>query len=272
MGPPCGYRAIRPIVPALPEKDTPLTKIVLTRRAPTSPQVFLQYYETLLEALGPQAWWPARSPFEVIVGAILTQNTSWTNVERAIGNLRDANLLTPKALLRSPTARLARLIRPSGYFRQKAKKLKSFARFLRDDYGGSLARMFRTPTTQLRDKLLAVHGIGPETADSILLYAGQHPVFVVDAYTRRLLERHGHAQAGESYQSIQDRFHERLPRRVSLFNEYHALIVRAGKDWCRPRNPRCMQCPLLPFLPTDPPRLVTLASRMDYAQSDPVSS
>lgn len=193
-------------------------------------------------------------------------------MESAIGNLRTAKLLTPRAILRAPTARLARLIRSSGYFRQKAQKLKAFVRFLQDDHGGSLARMFRRPTAELRASLLAVHGIGPETADSILLYAGRHPVFVVDAYTRRILERHGHAAPRESYQSIQERFHSSLPRAVSLFNEYHALIVRTGKDWCRPHSPRCGQCPLFPFLPSNPLPPVAVRSRMHYAQSEPASS
>jgi endonuclease-3 related protein len=151
------------------------------------------YYHTLFAAFGPQHWWPSSKsggPFEIIVGAILTQSTAWTNVEKAIANLRRARLLTPRAIERIPLPRLARLIRPSGYFRQKAKKLKAFVRFLRAEHGGSLARMFRTPTAVLRAQLLAVHGIGPETADSILLYAGAHPVFVVDAYTRRILLRH----------------------------------------------------------------------------------
>ena len=193
-------------------------------------------------------------------------------MERAIGKLREAGLLTPPAILRAPTARLARLIRSSGYFRQKAKKLKAFVRFLHDEHGGSLARMFRTPTADLRAKLLGVHGIGPETADSILLYAGQHPVFVVDAYTRRILERHGHAAPRESYESIQERFHGSLPRKAALFNEYHALIVRAGKDWCRANAPRCEQCPLFPFLPALPLPPVAVPSRMHYAQSEPATS
>ena len=256
----------------MPEKDTPLTKIVHARTEAFAHSVFLQYFEALHAALGPQSWWPARTPFEVIVGAILTQNTSWTNVERAIGKLRAAKLLTPRAIVRAPTARLARLIRSSGYFRQKAKKLKAFVRFLQENHGGSLARMFRTPTAELRAKLLGVHGIGPETADSILLYAGKHAVFVVDAYTRRILERHGHAASHESYESIQEGFHGSLPRKATLFNEYHALIVRAGKDWCRANSPRCERCPLFPFLPAHPLPPVAVPSRMHYAQGEPATS
>jgi endonuclease-3 related protein len=207
------------------------------------------YYDALFAAHGPQHWWPGRSAFEVIVGAILTQNTSWTNVEPAIRNLRREELLTPRAMETVSLARLARLIRSSGYFRQKAKKLKCFVRFLRSEYGGSLTRMFRTPTAALREKLLAVHGIGPETADSILLYAGEHPVFVVDAYTRRLLERHQLATPAQSYEEIRRLFEGSLPGDAPLYNEFHALIVRTGKEYCLTRNPRCSECPLHSFLP-----------------------
>ena len=220
------------------------------RITPTAPPTDLRtYYDALFAAHGPQYWWPGRSAFEVIVGAILTQNTSWTNVEPAIRNLRREKLLTPRAMETVSLARLARLIRSSGYFRQKAKKLKCFVRFLRSEYGGSLTRMFRTPTAALREKLLAVHGIGPETADSILLYAGEHPVFVVDAYTRRLLERHQLATRAQSYEEIRRLFEGSLPGDAPLYNEFHALIVRTGKEYCRTRNPRCSECPLHSFLP-----------------------
>ena len=206
------------------------------------------YYQALYDRLGPQKWWPARTAFEVIVGAILTQNTSWTNVERAIANLRRANLLTPRALERVPFARLASLIRSSGYFRQKAKKLKAFVRFLRSEFSGSLARMFRTPTLDLREKILAVHGIGPETADSILLYAGHKDVFVVDAYTRRIFSRHGWVHEDVSYEELRSKIESALPHDVSRYNEFHALLVMAGKSWCRTREPRCSECPLGKFL------------------------
>jgi endonuclease-3 related protein len=211
----------------------------------------LDYYSALLGALGPQHWWPGRTQFEVIVGAILTQNTAWVNVERAIRNLRRERLLTPRAIERVPRARLGRLIRSSGYFRQKAAKLKAFVAFLREEYRGSLARMFGTPTVELRAKLLAVHGIGPETADSILLYAGNHPVFVVDAYTRRILARHAIASDKATYDEIAQVFSRSVPRDAALFNEYHALLVNVGKHWCRARAPRCDSCPLGPFLPPD---------------------
>jgi endonuclease III related protein len=208
-----------------------------------------RYFETLSGALGPQHWWPARTPFEVIVGAILTQNTAWTNVERAIANLRRARLLTPVALERVPRPRLERLIRSSGYFRQKARKLKEFVRFLRREFGGSLTRMFRTPTSELRQRLLAVHGIGPETADSILLYAGGHPVFVVDAYTHRILARHALAPEKSRYEDVRTLFEASLPPHPPLYNEFHGLIVHVGKHWCRTREPRCHECPLQPYLP-----------------------
>jgi endonuclease-3 related protein len=207
------------------------------------------YYDALFTAHGPQRWWPGRTAFEVIVGAILTQNTSWNNVEIAIQNLRLERLLTARAIEEVSFARLARLIRSSGYFRQKAKKLKCFVRFLGAEYGGSLSKMFRTPTAELRERLLAVHGIGPETADSILLYAGEHPVFVVDAYTRRMLERHGLAAPKQSYEEIRQLFERSLPRDTPLYNEFHALIVRTGKEYCRARNPRCGECPLHSLLP-----------------------
>ena len=216
---------------------------------PNPQPVLRKYYDALLAAYGPQHWWPGRTPFEVIIGAILTQNTSWTNVVPAIANLRRERLLTPRALEAVPFARLARLIRSTGYFRQKARKLQAFVGFLRAQYGGSLAKMFRTRTSVLRQQLLAVHGIGPETADSILLYAGSHPVFVVDAYTRRILERHGLAEPQHRYEEIRALFEGSLPRDVSVYNEFHALIVNTGKHYCRTREPRCSECPLGSLLP-----------------------
>src|SRR5579862_6182504 len=219
------------------------------------------YYKTLSRAIGPMHWWPAKTPFEVVVGAILTQNTAWSNVERAIAALRDARLLTPAAIAQVPQARLARMIRSSGYFRQKAKKLKNLVRFLNEEYDGSLARMFRTPTQLLREQLLSVWGIGRETADSILLYAGEHPVFVVDAYTHRILERHGLVSDGRpDYEGVRAMFERELPRSVALYNEFHALLVHVGKHWCRTREPQCELCPLAIHLPTALDRTAPLAS------------
>jgi len=210
------------------------------------------YYDALFRAHGPQHWWPGRTRFEVIVGAILTQNTSWSNVERAIAELRREKLLTAAAIEQVPPGRLSRLIRSSGYFRQKARKLKAFVQFLRTQYRGSLDKLFATPTAELRKQLLDVHGIGPETADSILLYAGNHPVFVVDAYTRRILERHGLAHGKETYEEIRGLFEQSLPASASLLGEYHALIVHTGKHYCRKREPDCEHCALRPFLPAPP--------------------
>ncbi len=206
------------------------------------------FYRTLYRSLGRQHWWPARTRFEVIVGAILTQSAAWVNVERAINNLRRAQLLTVAKMEQTPLDRLERLIRPSGYFRQKARKLKAFLRFLRDEYGGSLNRLLRTPTHVLRERLLAVHGVGPETADSILLYAGNHPVFVVDAYTRRILARHRLVQEKAGYEEMRRVFEDHLPKDPQLYNEYHALLVQVGKRWCRPQEPRCGDCPLGMYL------------------------
>ena len=206
-------------------------------------------FDALFAAHGPQHWWPGRTRFEVIVGAILTQNTSWKNVELAIANLRRARLLSPAAVQKIAPAGLARHLRPSGYYRQKTKTLKTFVAFLYKNHGGSLNHLFATPTAGLREQLLALRGIGPETADSILLYAGKHPVFVVDAYSRRILERHRLAQPKSTYEELRATFESALPRDHRLFNEFHALIVHTGKHFCRKSDPRCTQCPLQPFLP-----------------------
>jgi endonuclease III related protein len=243
-----------PTLPSSRSADAPLRHLARASHSPGSPAsatlpILGQYFDALFQAHGQQHWWPARSPFEVIVGAILVQNTTWVNVERAIANLRRARLLSPSALEKVPQAKLARLIRCSGYFRQKARKLKEFVGYLRVEHRGSLAAMFRTPTAKLREQLLRVHGIGPETADSILLYAGNHPAFVVDAYTRRILQRHGLAHGKESYEEIRGLFEESLPNDPQLFNEYHALLVHTGKSFCRARAPLCSECALRSFLP-----------------------
>lgn len=221
----------------------------LATPAPENLPILPQYFDALFQAHGEQHWWPGQTPFEIIVGAILVQNTNWSNAASAIANLRNAKLLTPSAMEKVSRPQLARLIRSSGYFRQKARKLKAFVAFLRKQHRGSLAAMFRTPTETLRHQLLAVHGIGPETADSILLYAGNHPVFVVDAYTRRILQRHGLATGTESYEEIRGLFEKSLPNDPQLFNEFHALMVHTGKNFCRARVPLCSQCALQPFLP-----------------------
>ena len=207
-----------------------------------------EYFNSLFNAFGPQHWWPGKTAFEVVVGAILTQNTSWTNVERAIANLRAARLLTPAGLQKVSVWRLERMIRSSGYFRQKARKLKAFCEFLQEEYRGSLRKMFAMPTIVLREQLLRVFGIGPETADSILLYAGEHAVFVVDAYTKRIFSRHGWANEKTKYEDVRWMVERQSPGDVKRFNEFHALIVKTGKLYCRLRRPLCGECPLGRYL------------------------
>ncbi len=196
-------------------------------------------------AFGPQGWWPARTPFEVMVGAVLTQNTNWTNVERAIAALRSAGALTLRGILALSRAKLQRLIRPAGYFRVKEKRLRSLCEWLHERCGGRVSQLARIPTPELRAELLAVHGVGPETADSILLYALARPVFVVDAYTRRVLARHGLSNEREPYESIRGSFERAIrgPRRLRRMNELHAQIVELAKRYCRVR-PACPGCPL----------------------------
>jgi endonuclease-3 related protein len=244
-----------------------------------------EYYLALYRAWGAQNWWPAETRFEVIVGAYLTQNTAWTNVEQALASLRAANLLSIEGIRKVRLSRLERLIRPSGYFRQKAKRLKIFVKFLDKHYAGSLDQLFSQPTDALRDQLLNLNGIGPETADSILLYAGNHPVFVVDAYTRRILARHNILLEDAPYEEIRELFQQSLqpiveqqqntfadrrllksgiygtahqpspmsaatrPALVQTYNEMHGLIVGVGKHYCKKSQAQCDGCPLQPFLP-----------------------
>ena len=246
----------------------------------------LQYYGALYRVWGTQHWWPAETRIEVIVGAYLTQNTAWTNVELALRNLRKAKVLSVEGIRKVSLSRLQGLIRPSGYFHQKAARLKTFVAFLDKAYGGSLDRLFAQPTEQLREELLALNGVGPETADSILLYAGNHPVFVVDAYTRRILDRHGILPEKTEYEEIREFFqralapmaHQQLitppsvapsleaglhgaahlPSAMSMsartalvqvYNEMHGLVVGVGKNYCRKSQPKCDECPLQGFLP-----------------------
>jgi len=244
-----------------------------------------RYYERLYRSWGPQHWWPAETRFEVVLGAYLTQNTTWTNVERALANLRTAQLLTVEGIREVRLTTLQRLIRSSGYFRQKAKRLKTFVAFLDKECEGSLDKLFARPTEKLREELLSLHGVGPETADSILLYAGNHPVFVVDAYTRRILDRHEILPENSDYEEIRELFQrslapvaeglERQPALaeplesgirgaahlpsamsmahrtalVQVYNEMHGLIVGVGKNYCRKMKPACESCPLQSFLP-----------------------
>lgn len=204
-------------------------------------------YRDLHGAFGHQDWWPGETPFEIMVGAILTQNTAWTNVELAIANLKKAGVLSPRKMRRLLRRRLARLIRPAGYFNVKARRLHAFVDFLFTEYGGNLRRMFREEPQRLREKLLAVNGIGPETADSILLYAGEMPSFVIDAYTKRIFGRHGLQTQEADYATWKALFEKALPKDVALYNDFHAQIVHLGKHHCKTR-PVCRGCPLEKYL------------------------
>jgi len=211
----------------------------------------LEIHDRLLAFFGPQSWWPGETPFEVMVGAVLTQNTAWTNVEKGISNLKEHGLLSFEAMVDLPLATLAELIRPCGYFNIKAQRLHNLFALIRDRFDGDLERFAQTELPELRHALLEVKGIGQETADSILLYAANKPIFVVDAYTHRILSRHGLvAEEGVLYDEMQELFMAALPPGVALFNEYHALIVRAGKEFCKKSNPRCQECPLGEIRPT----------------------
>jgi endonuclease-3 related protein len=206
-------------------------------------ETLAEIYELLFERFGRQHWWPGETAFEIIVGAILTQNTNWGNVEKAIANLKAADLLGPQQLHAVEQSELAELIRPAGYFNIKAKRLKSFINWLFDNYGGDLGRLEAVGTEQVRQELLGITGIGRETADSILLYALDREVFVVDAYTARVAVRHGLIEPETDYEQLRELFESNLPRDRQMFNEYHALLVRVGKEYCRPKA-RCSGCPL----------------------------
>ncbi len=209
----------------------------------------LEYFREAFDKLGPQHWWPGETPFEVCVGAILTQNTNWRNVEKAINNLKARHLLNPKKLYALPPRQLAELIRPVGYFNIKTKRLRNFLKFLIDDYDGDLDRMFQERLETLREKILNVKGIGPETADSILLYAGVKPIFVVDAYTKRIFLRHEIISEEADYHEVQGYFMDHLAEDTKTYNEFHALIVNIGKNWCKTKAPDCEHCPWKAYLP-----------------------
>lgn len=203
----------------------------------------LRIYYSLYNRFGPQYWWPGETPFEVIIGAILTQNTSWKNVEKAIDSLKYSGHFTPKGLYKVPVNSLAHLIKSSGYFNIKARRLKNFLSFLFKEYEGDLDAMLKEEGLKLRERLLKVNGLGSETVDSILLYACRYPIFVVDAYTKRIFSRHGSITMDATYHQIQTMFMENLPKDAALYNEYHALIVRVGKELCK-KVPLCSICPL----------------------------
>lgn len=207
----------------------------------------MQIYRHMAAYYGPTHWWPGDSAFEIAVGAILTQNTAWTNVEKGIANLKRSRLLSPRRIVECPIETLEMALRPSGYFRQKAKRVRLFCQYLLDRHRGSMARMARRTLAALREDLLGLNGIGPETADDILLYACGKTVFVVDAYTRRIFSRHGLVSPDIGYEELRAFFERHLDADQDLFKEYHGLIVWTGKDFCR-KQPRCEECPLHPLL------------------------
>ncbi len=205
-------------------------------------ELLREIYRVLNDAYGDQRWWPGETPLEVAVGAILTQNTAWPNVAKAVANIKDAGLMDARKLLAAPPAYLAALIRPAGYYNVKTRRLRAFLEMVARDFGGDVTALANAPDARAR--LLRVKGVGPETADSILLYACGVPTFVVDAYTHRVLSRHGLADDDATYDDLKELFERNLPADARLFNQYHALLVRVGKDRCRPREPRCAGCPL----------------------------
>jgi endonuclease-3 related protein len=208
-----------------------------------------QYYVTLHQRLGPQGWWPARTRLEVILGAILTQNTAWSNAAVAVGRLRRAGLLNLAKLHTASRSELEHCIRPAGFYRQKAATIRNFLNWLERACGGSLAKLFALPAEEARRELLKVRGFGPETVDAILLYAGRRAFFVADAYTRRILARHRLVSARAGYSAVQQFLQQHLPPDQALFNQFHALLVEVGKRFCRRQQPDCEACPLKAFLP-----------------------
>jgi len=231
---------IKPYIPGYDSATNAKVPPWITKNQPVS-QALLNIYHQLMARYGPQHWWPAKEPFEVIIGAILTQSAAWGNVEKAISNLKSAQSLSPPALRQLPLSELTVLIRPCGYYNAKALKLKSCARWLGEYYNDNLSELFANNIGLLRQQLLSIHGIGHETADSIILYAADKPIFVIDAYTRRIITRIGLAPAPNNYTAYQALFMDNLPTDAKLFNEYHALLVRLAKDVCRTR-PLCQQC------------------------------
>ena len=211
----------------------------------------VEMFDLLLKGFGPQNWWPADTELEMMVGAVLTQNTNWKNVEKAIQNLKRKGMLSVDALHSLPTNEVAQEIRPAGYFNIKARRLKNLIQFIMEQYEGTISLFLEEGTQSLREGLLSVNGVGPETADSILLYAARRPIFVIDTYTHRILSRHGMIDEEAGYYDLQELFMDHLPDNADLFGEFHALIVRVGKDCCR-KKPLCNQCPLEKWGPNPP--------------------
>lgn len=212
-------------------------------------ELFLQMHAAMAAALGPSGWWPADTPFEMAVGAVLTQNTNWANASRAVDNLKGCGAFSAAGLLALPTARLEELCRPAGHFRVKAARLRNLLAFVVDALGGEIEALKTWDMAAAREALLGIRGVGPETADSILLYGLDFPSFVVDAYTARIGSRHGLIPEEAGYDELRELFMDALPADPALYNELHAQLVRVGNAWCRPRAPRCEECPLREFLP-----------------------
>jgi len=206
--------------------------------------LFLRVYDRLYAHYGPQNWWPGESNLEIMVGAVLTQNTNWTNVEKAIANLKDSDQLSFSCLYRMPIEEFAEYIRPAGYYNIKARRLKNLFQMIEDEYEGEITFLFADSLDESRENLLRVKGVGPETADAILLYAAKKPIFVIDTYTHRVFSRHGIVEEDTDYYSLQQEFMDSLPEDVPFFNEYHALIVAVAKEFCKKKKPRCSNCPL----------------------------
>lgn len=217
-----------------------------------TPSLLQKIFDKLLAEFGPQNWWPGETPLEIVVGAVLTQNTNWQNVERAIANLREAGVLSLQGIRNLPIKELAELIRPAGYFRLKARRLRNVLDFIHRHYDGSLEAIIHDDLESARQRLLEINGIGPETADSILLYAAGKPTFVIDAYTHRVMKRHGWVEPELDYDGLKEVFESGLATDAAMFNEYHALLVQVGKHFCR-RQARCDACPLRDLLPEGGP-------------------
>jgi len=235
-------------VQIMKKSGTPLSGPIIPDNTMNNETLLLNFFYTMSSSLGPSNWWPGETPFEVSVGAILTQNTNWNNVRKAILNLKTKDLLDPRKMFLLSENELAEFIRPAGYFRIKAKRLKNFLYFLNNECAFNFSVLKNNTIDELRAKLLSVNGIGPETADSIILYALNKPTFVVDAYTKRIFNRHNLVHEDIDYHDLREFFMTCLPEDPGLYSEYHALVVIVGKKWCRKKDPLCRACPLNIYL------------------------
>jgi endonuclease-3 related protein len=253
--------------------DTPRTTKKRHSAPPQQPSTaaLQQLYDRLLDAYGPQSWWPAGTELEMVLGALLVQNTAWTSARKALDNLAAAGKQHPAALLAAPEAEIAELIRPSGYFNSKARKLKAFAQMLDDQTDGDLNALLAKPLDELRPLLLATHGFGPETADAVCLFAARHPTFVIDAYTRRILDRLDLVTDNPSYAALRAMFMDALPLQVPLYAEYHGLLVVHAKQTCT-KKPQCGMCPLIDLCPTGQAETGLVAMRATDAETAPAEN